>query len=158
MSTTEKCPMCHSPVVRTADNGAIAVGRLEPAPVSPALLVAALDNEQVARAVARLGTGEFRLAMASVCLEGIGGRDAFFTEQDVRDEAEAAARCDGVAKQLRDHTRFEEAATFREMAARHRTRATRIVGLLPSDVQRKLHQQMHSSPLDANAGAGRPTS
>lgn len=141
MADIEKCEVCNSPVQVTQEEGT-GVFRYEPAPLSPAVLVLALDNEQVARAVARLGTGEFRLAMAAVCLEGAGRGDSFFTEQDVRDEAEAAARCDGVAAQLRKHgTRFAEAADFRDLAARHRTRAARITALLPTDVQQKLHRE-----------------
>lgn len=137
----ERCPVCTSAVEHQVLEGG--VDRYAPAPLSPAVLVVALDNEQVARAVARLATAELRLALAAVCLEGVGGGDAFFTEQDVRDEAEAAARCDDVAAQLRKHgTRFAEAADFRDMAARHRKRCTRILSLLPEDVQRRLHKQM----------------
>jgi hypothetical protein len=66
-------------------------------------------------------------------LEGGTRPDPFFTEQDVRDEAEAAARCDGVAAQLRKTgTRFAEAAEFRDMAERHRKRAKRILCSCPS--------------------------
>lgn len=142
MPDIEKCPVCSSAVSHVTLEGG--VDRYEPAPLSPAVLVVALDNEQVARAVARLATGELRLALAAVCLEGIGGGgDAFFGEQDVRDEAEAAVRCDGVAAQLRKHgTRFAEAADFRDMAARHRERAKRILAVLPEATQQKIAASM----------------
>jgi hypothetical protein len=141
-----QCPVCHSPVERTTlEDGA---EHYRPSPLSPAILVLALDNEQVARGVSQLATPELRLALAGVLLEGYGSGAGYFTEQDVRDEAEAAARCDGVAAQLRKTgTRFAEAADFRDMAERHRTRATRVLGLLTEREQLRIKQQMHGGDL-----------
>jgi hypothetical protein len=138
MDTKEQCPVCKAPVTHVVLEGGI--DRYEPAPLSPAVLAVALDNEQVSRSVSGLAGPELRLAIAAVMLEGGTRPDPFFTEQDVRDEAEAAARCDGVANQLRaTGTRFEEAAQFRDAAERHRKRAKRILLLMPVATQQKIH-------------------
>jgi hypothetical protein len=147
MSDAEKCPVCSTPAKLVYD-GDSNQHRYEPSPLSPAVLVLALDNEQVARAVSRIATPELRLALASVMLEGRpGGNDPFFTERDMRDEAEAAARCDGVAAQMRKTgTRFAEAAEFRDMASRHRKRAMRILSLLPDEVQARIQRDVLAPP------------
>lgn len=155
-----KCPVCSSPVIQVwageegKDDNKLRLVRYEPAPLSPAVLAIALDNEQVCRAVSGLATKELRLAIAAVMLEGGTQPDPFFTEQDVRDEAEAAARCDGVAAQLTKATRFDSAYEFRSAAERHRTRAKRILLLMPEATQRKIHAQMHAGPLGANVNPG----
>jgi hypothetical protein len=143
--TSTQCPLCSSPVTHEQFTGG--PERYQPAPLSPAILTVALDNEAVSRAVAGLATAELRLAIAAVMLEGGARPDPFFTEQDVRDEAEAAARCDGVAEQLRKQgTRFAEAADFRDAADRHRKRAKRILLLMPEATQRKIHAQIVGEP------------
>lgn len=146
MSEVQQCPTCSSPV-ETAPGPFGEKILYRPAPLSPAVLAVALDNEQVARAVSHLATPELRLALASVMLDGrAGGTDPFFTEQDVRDEAEAAARCDGVAAQMRKTgTQFAEAAEFRDLAGRHRKRAMRIMALLPDAVQQKMRAEINAA-------------
>jgi hypothetical protein len=146
---TANCPVCRSAVTEEQTAGIL---KYSPAPLSPAVLAVALDNEQVTRAVAAIAGPELRLAVAAVFLEGVTARDAdaFFTEQDVRDEAEAAVRCDNVAAQLRKQgTRFAEAADFRDLASRHRTRATRILALLPDATQRRIKAKLTQEGPDA---------
>lgn len=110
----------------------------------------ALDNETIARLVTSLLNAELRLAIAGVLLEAIKpGEGGYFSMQDVEDEAEAAARCDTVVRELRKRNNFKDAGMFVELAARHRRRALKIGNLLPESVQHELKQRMYGDPLGA---------
>jgi hypothetical protein len=87
-----------------------------------------------------------KLGVASIMLQA-GGGEPFFTPQDVRDEAEAALRADGVAKQHRARRQFDEAAEWGLTAERHRKRAKRIMMLLSNAEQQMLQAQIHGGPL-----------
>lgn len=139
-----QCPTCGSAATLSQGDGdAIASYH---ATLTREQIALALDNEVTCLAIAAVMPPDLRLAIASVMLQS-GGGEPFFTPDDVREEAEAAARCDGVVKQLRARRQFDEAAVWSGMAEKHRKRAKRIMLLLSNAEQQLLQEQIHSGPL-----------
>ena len=147
MSTTTQCPACGGAVEQLDDPN---LGyRLEHR-ITIGEVVVSLANEHVAREVATLVPAAAKVLLAGILLGTQGASDdPFLTIQDVRDCAEAAARCDGVSRELRARRKFDEAAEYAVMAKRHRKCAIRIAQLLSPAEQQLVHQQIHGGPLQA---------